>query len=202
MKKWMMLLVVAAVCASASWAQDDLSKTLKQKAAAANVYQKAQVSLTITTSQPEEYIYTKTRAALHHGSLQVQTTCSGVLLNAKGAMAVKKDCLPAINAAAKKGEIILFVDLKNLGKYQNWEESVNPDDIGGPLYYETDNASSEEFVAKKDFVFFSLPIRSQAVQEALNKLFPNGKEITAQQAVKLLNKMPAAKTVQAVSRNG
>lgn len=190
-----MMFVVVAVCASASWAKNDLTNTLIQKTDLANLYKKAQVTLTITSQQEEDYVHANTRGPVRQGMMQTKTTCSAVLLNAQGAMAVKKDCLRAIN---REGDINLFVDLKTLGVYKRVEETVSPDEIGAPLYYETDNASRTEFVAKKDYILFSLPIRSQAVRTALSRLFANGKQINHEQAVRLLNKMPAVKTVQAL----
>ena len=120
------------------------------------------------------------------------------MLNAKGAVAIKKDCLPSINNAAKHNQIILFVDLKTLGNYEEWEDTVKPEDIGFPLYYSTENASRKDFVNQNDFILFSLPVRSNAVKSALNNLFPKGKEITAEKAAALLRNMPAAKTVKAL----
>ena len=204
MKKLFMLCLAVAVCAPVSWAQQDLNKTLSKKVAAArsaSAYQKAQIRLTVTHYQHEDYVNPSVSKQIRSGTLQVQTTCSALLLNAQGAVAIKKDCLPAINDAAKHNQIVLFVDLKTLGNYEDWEETVKPEDIGFPLYYATENASRKEFVSQDDFVLFSLPVRSNAVKTALNGLFPNGKEITAEKASVLLRNMPAAKTVKAFHMN-
>lgn len=201
MKKLFMLCLAVAVCAPVSWAQQDLNKTLSKKVAAARsaaAYQKAQIRLTVTHYQLENYVNPAVSNQIHSGTLQVQTTCSALLLNAKGAVAIKKDCLPSINNAAKHNQIILFVDLKTLGNYEEWEDTVKPEDIGFPLYYSTENASRKDFVNQNDFILFSLPVRSNAVKSALNNLFPKGKEITAEKAAALLRNMPAAKTVKAL----
>lgn len=201
MKKFFAFVLAAALCAPAAWAQKDLNKTLVQKTNAARsqaAYQKARVRVTITHYQPEGYVNPKISNQIHQGTLQVQTTCSALLLNAKGTLAIKKDCLSAIENAANHNQIILFVDLKNLGNYEDWENHIAPQDIGYPLYYSTENAARKDFVPLQDFILFALPVRSSAVKTALNRLFPKGAEITAQQAAKVLGSMPNAKTVKAL----
>lgn len=201
MKKLIMLLLAVAICAPTSWAQKDLNKTLTQKAKEAQkqiIYDKAPVNVTITYYKQEDYVNPKGAREVQPGTLQVQTTCSALLLNAKGTLAIKKDCLPAINNAAKNNQIVLFVDLKSLGNYDNWEQNVKAEDIGFPLYYRTDNAVRRDFVSKDQFILFALPVRSAAVKTALQQLFANGSEITAEQAAKLLNFMPKAKTVKSL----
>lgn len=201
MKKLFAFVLAAALCTPAAWAQKDLNKTLVQKTNAARsqaAHQKAQVRVTITHYQPEGYVNPQISNQIQDGTLQVQTTCSALLLNAKGTLAIKKDCLPAIDNAANHNQIVLFVDLKNLGNYENWEKNMKPEDIGYPLYYSTENAARRDFVTQQDFILFALPVRSAAVKTALNRLFPKGAEITAQQAAQVLGNMPKAKTVKAL----
>ena len=59
MKKLFMLCLAVAVCAPVSWAQKNLNHTLAKKAAAARsaaAYQKAQIRLTVTHYQLEDYV--------------------------------------------------------------------------------------------------------------------------------------------------
>lgn len=205
MKKLAVLFFALTVLPAAAFAQKDLGRTLTRKTAAARaaaaVPGKARTVVSITHYQPETYIKAKHDTTPKQGTLQVQTHCSALLLNAKGTLAIKRDCLNAINNAANHHQIIVFVDLQKLGSYQDWEPNVPAEMVGTPYAYFTENASLRDFLIKEDFILFALPVRSNALKTALAGLFPNGREITAEKAAAALKTMPAAKTVEALHLN-
>lgn len=180
-----------------AFAQKDVGRVLNEKIKSArpvaSVADIHKTYVSVTYSKPEDYVSAPYDQDVKQGTMKVQTTCSALLLNNKGMLAIKRDCLPAIKTAADNSQIILFVNLAKLGNYNDVETDVQADDVGSGLYYLTENAAWNDFTVRNDMILFSIPVRSKALRDGLKKAFPKGEEISAEKAVAALQKMPAKK---------
>ena len=128
------------------------------------------------------------------------TTCSALLLNAKGLLAIKKDCVPVMakDSGNYHGYFGFFVNLSKLGSFTNDVERY-----GEPLSYDPEeriSLDSFQQPANANYILFYMPLNTDT-KAALERLFPvkdahSGKrvEITAEQAQRIMASMPKAKT--------
>ncbi len=178
----MFCLAVLATVARAEYPQQagSLNEQLSQQVNQAQLEKKVAVQVILTVQTPQEN---------DERNLKTQYTCSGVIVNAGGDIAIKKDCLPLLRLAEKNHRsIALHVDMRQLGKYKP---------SGDNFYYETFDATGDTFVVKENFLVYALPLKpTSQVQSALNSTFKGSKGLTAQKATQLLQKMPKAKVEQ------
>ena len=128
------------------------------------------------------------------------TTCSALVLNANGLIAIKKDCVPVMakDTGNYNGYFGFMINLSKLGKFTQDVERYDE-----PLYYDPEESISLESFqqpANANYILFYMPLNADT-KAALEKLFPvkdasTGKrvEITAQQAQKIIASMPKAST--------
>lgn len=174
-------LAVLATVARAEYPQqqgrDTLNKQVSQRAEQAQLERKVVVQLIMTVQSP---------LPNDERNLKTQYNCSGVIVNAAGDVAIKKDCLPAIRLADKNHRSIsLHIDMRNLGKYRNTDDF---------FYYETSDATADTFVVKENFIVYALPLKPNSqVKTALNNVFKDTKGLTAQRVTQLLQNLSKAK---------
>ena len=128
------------------------------------------------------------------------TTCSALVLNAKGLIAIKKDCVAIMkkDTGDYHGYFNFFINLSKLGSFTH-----DPERYDQPLSYDPgESISLESFQqpANANYILFYMPLNADT-KAALERLFPvkdtkTGKryEITAEQAQQILAAMPKAKT--------
>ena len=128
------------------------------------------------------------------------TTCSALVLNAKGLIAIKKDCVAIMkkNVGDYNGYFKFFINLSKLGNFVRDTERYEE-----PLSFETDGEISLESFqqpANANYILFYMQLNADT-KAALEKLFPikdtkTGKryEITAEQAQRIIASMPKPKT--------
>ena len=176
----MFCLAVLATVARAEYLppkKESLNKQVSQHVNQAQLEKKLVVQVIMTVQTPQDN---------DERNLKTQYTCSGVIVNAAGDVAIKKDCLPLVRLAGEnQRHIALHVDMRNLGKYKNTEDH---------FYYETFDATQDTFAVKQNFLVYALPLKpTSQVKNALNNAFKENKGLSAQKVTQLLQGLPKAK---------
>ena len=197
MKKLIALLFCLAVLVTTAQAQVPQQASKKTSVVQQAVAQKTNQTLLEKKLEVEVVMSVQTQQ-YDSGNLQTTYICQGVIINAAGDIAIKKDCLPVLNLANESDRTIeLTIDMKKLGTYKKGEFA------GDEFFYKTDDAEYRTFAIAKDFIIYALPFKeaNSEVKASLNSLFKGQKPLTAQRVSALLSTLPQTRVQKKLLRH-
>ena len=199
MKKLIACVCCVALSATVLFAQTDEEKAnhAVQKASRQAFLKQLKIYVQI------KHILTPVESGLWDGGQdEIHTTCSAVVLDGNGNIAIKSDCYPAIRKAAQYKCVNMTVFLKRFGSYKN----THPEMYDNPFYFETERASlrgtdscdeaNEFFEIKRNsdnkikFLTYHIDFpENSELEGSLQEVFAKQKPVTADEAAALLKDM-------------
>lgn len=203
--------LIACMCCIAVCAVGLFAKTPEQKVdqAAQKVSRQAFLEQLKVAVQIKHILSPHESGLWDGGQEEIYTTCSAVVLDGNGNIAIKSDCYPAIKRASEYKCVNMTVILGRFGSYQKTPEF--PDQ---PFFFRTERASlqgtdsceeaNEFFEVKRNqenkvrFLTYHIEFpENSELKATLQKVFANKKAVTADEAAAVLKNMakPASKSL-------
>ena len=132
------------------------------------------VEVKITVKEPEQP---------NGDVVDTQYVCSGLIVNTKGTVAIRKDCVPLLEKAKKNHQSIknVFVDMKELGTFED----------GIPFFCEESDVNPDAFVVRENVLTYAPKIEAYSpIEAALKREFLFKDSLSDKKITKVLDSLP------------